>query len=458
MSVTTEQQIENYTFYHGFVPKEELPHLLQKVGDFLIRIALRTQNNSSLVLSLRTHRENTDQSIRHVLIHYRRGDGGSSQWLIHENQIYASLNELCSDRGVQQVMPRDQSKTMGHETPEGGRKPYIPNHLTGFKVTIHVIKTSILLQGIGRQPWEVHNDSVTVEKIVERFSGGFVSEGRISVDGASRAVIVKGVDVPVSNSGIIETKEEIRAIANAARILSEFEHTNVLKAYGVAMLREPVLFITETFANASTLYLTLRKRRGDIPDMEKLENMCLACARAIEYIHSKNCIHRCIAARSVLYTEEKLAKLCEFGLARTGDAYILKKSLRVPLKWTAPESLAACLYTTKSDVFSFSILLFEVFTEGKEPYKGMSSAEVKRMVACGSRMDKPKRCPEEIYALMKSCWEQNPDDRCTMTDAVTRIERFLRSISPSGNRAKSKNKRKMRAEERDVHRSNSEQE
>ncbi|VDM48169.1 unnamed protein product [Toxocara canis] len=370
-----------------------LPPIAMEETAELLRTGKRDVAKSSdfHVLGLRFSTNVLINIIRHVLIHYRRGDGGSSQWLIHENQIYASLNEL------------------------------VELHMKLAEPVIPEIKTSILLQGIGRQPWEVHNDSVTVEKIVERFSGGFVSEGRISVDGASRAVIVKGVDVPVSNSGIIETKEEIRAIANAARILSEFEHTNVLKAYGVAMLREPVLFITETFANASTLYLTLRKRRGDIPDMEKLENMCLACARAIEYIHSKKCIHRCIAARSVLYTEEKLAKLCEFGLARTGDAYILKKSLRVPLKWTAPESLAACLYTTKSDVFSFSILLFEVFTEGKEPYKGMSSAEVKRMVACGSRMDKPKRCPEEIYALMKSCWEQNPDDRCTMTDVSVRL-------------------------------------
>uniref|UniRef100_A0A915A1K7 Protein kinase domain-containing protein n=1 Tax=Parascaris univalens TaxID=6257 RepID=A0A915A1K7_PARUN len=222
------------------------------------------------------------------------------------------------------------------------------------------IKTSILLRGIKKQSWELDNDSVKVETVIGHVPHAVISEGRILIDGIWRTVMI---EISPSTKQMDVTREQIRAAANEARILNKFEHTNIIKTYGIALLREPVLFVSEAMANAPTLYSTLRRRRGNISDVEKVESMCLACAIAVQYIHSKKCIHRCIGARNVLYTGDKLAKLCEFGLARTGDVYVLKKSQRVPLRWMAPESLAACTFTAKSDVFSFGIFLLRRVAE-----------------------------------------------------------------------------------------------
>uniref|UniRef100_A0A0M3I561 Tyrosine-protein kinase n=1 Tax=Ascaris lumbricoides TaxID=6252 RepID=A0A0M3I561_ASCLU len=415
------EQVENYPFYHGFIPREELLYLLEKVGDFLIRIALRKRQNPSLVLSIRTQRENIDESIRHIMIHHRRGEDGIERWLIHEKRLCATLSDLidCYIAHGEPVNPELQ------------------------------IKTSILLRGIRKQSWELDNDSVTVETVIGHAPRAVISEGRILIDGTWRTVIIKAIEIPLSINEMDETREQIKAAANEARILSNFEHTNIIKTYGIALLREPVLFVSETIANAPTLYTTLRRRRGSISDVEKVESMCLACARAVDYIHSRKCIHRCIGSRNVLYTADKLAKLCEFGLARTGGVYVLKKSQRVPLRWMAPESLAACTFTTKSDVFSFGIFLFEVFTEGKEPYKGLSSVQVKRMVTCGSRMERPRKCPDEIFALMQKCWEQNPEERCTMSDAVAVIERYLREISSETGRLRKEKRHEEKESGRD---------
>lgn len=125
----------------------------------------------------------------------------------------------------------------------------------------------------------------------------------------------------------------------------------------------------------------LDSRKGNINENEKIENMSLGSARGLEYIHSQKIIHRDIAARNVLYTENRIAKISDFGMSRHGDFYAMSKgNKKIPLKWTAPESIVTYQYTPKTDVFSFSILLWEIFSDGEEPYKGMTSMEVKRMV------------------------------------------------------------------------------
>uniref|UniRef100_A0A914RXY2 Tyrosine-protein kinase n=1 Tax=Parascaris equorum TaxID=6256 RepID=A0A914RXY2_PAREQ len=101
----------------------------------------------------------------------------------------------------------------------------------------------------------------------------------------------------------------------------------------------------------------LRKRRGTVSDEEKLNNMTLGSAKGLAYLHSKGCIHRDIAARNVLYTKDKI----------------------VPIKWTAPETITTFIYSLKTDVFSFSIFMWEVFSDGMDPYKGLTNTTVKKM-------------------------------------------------------------------------------
>uniref|UniRef100_A0A0M3IUY6 Protein kinase domain-containing protein n=1 Tax=Ascaris lumbricoides TaxID=6252 RepID=A0A0M3IUY6_ASCLU len=102
-------------------------------------------------------------------------------------------------------------------------------------------------------------------------------------------------------------------------------------------------------------------------------------------------------------------------MSREGGIYRMRRCMKVPIKWTAPETITTFIYTLKTDVFSFSILIWEVFSNGKDPYKGMTNTAVKKIVTAGFRMEIPE-CPYGIANLIEHCWEQNPDTRWSMDE------------------------------------------
>uniref|UniRef100_A0A8C5DK09 receptor protein-tyrosine kinase n=1 Tax=Gouania willdenowi TaxID=441366 RepID=A0A8C5DK09_GOUWI len=148
-------------------------------------------------------------------------------------------------------------------------------------------------------------------------------------------------------------------------------------------------------------------------------------AKGMEFLASKNCVHRDLAARNVLICEGKLVKICDFGLARDimhDSNYISKGSTFLPLKWMAPESIFHNLYTTLSDVWSFGILLWEIFTLGGTPYPDLPMNELfYSALKRGYRMAKPAHASDEIYEIMKKCWEEKYEKRpefCSLVHSV----------------------------------------
>ncbi|XP_041653057.1 platelet-derived growth factor receptor beta [Cheilinus undulatus] len=138
-------------------------------------------------------------------------------------------------------------------------------------------------------------------------------------------------------------------------------------------------------------------------------------AKGMEFLASKNCVHRDLAARNVLICEGKLVKICDFGLARDimhDSNYISKGSTFLPLKWMAPESIFHNLYTTLSDVWSYGILLWEIFTLGGTPYPDLPMNELfYNALKRGYRMAKPNHASEEVYEIMKKCWDEKFEKR-----------------------------------------------
>ncbi|KAM6924264.1 platelet-derived growth factor receptor beta [Xenentodon cancila] len=138
-------------------------------------------------------------------------------------------------------------------------------------------------------------------------------------------------------------------------------------------------------------------------------------AKGMEFLASKNCVHRDLAARNVLICEGKLVKICDFGLARDimhDSNYISKGSTFLPLKWMAPESIFHNLYTTLSDVWSYGILLWEIFTLGGTPYPDLPMNEIfYSALKRGYRMAKPAHASDEIYDIMKKCWDEKFEKR-----------------------------------------------
>lgn len=140
-------------------------------------------------------------------------------------------------------------------------------------------------------------------------------------------------------------------------------------------------------------------------------------ARGMEFLASRKCIHRDLAARNILLSESNVVKICDFGLARDiykDPDYVRKGNARLPLKWMAPESIFDKVYTTQSDVWSFGVLLWEIFSLGASPYPGVQIDEdfCKRLKD-GTRMRAPDNASPEIYGIMLACWQGEPRERPT---------------------------------------------
>ncbi|NXH43623.1 FGFR1 factor, partial [Dicaeum eximium] len=155
-------------------------------------------------------------------------------------------------------------------------------------------------------------------------------------------------------------------------------------------------------------------------------------ARGMEYLASKKCIHRDLAARNVLVTEDNVMKIADFGLARDIhhiDYYKKTTNGRLPVKWMAPEALFDRIYTHQSDVWSFGVLLWEIFTLGGSPYPGVPVEELFKLLKEGHRMDKPSNCTNELYMMMRDCWHAVPSQRPTFKQLVEDLDRIVAMTS-----------------------------
>ncbi|XP_056138571.1 vascular endothelial growth factor receptor 3 [Lampris incognitus] len=160
-------------------------------------------------------------------------------------------------------------------------------------------------------------------------------------------------------------------------------------------------------------------------------------ARGMEFLASRKCIHRDLAARNILLSENNVVKICDFGLARDiykDPDYVRKGNARLPLKWMAPESIFDKVYTSQSDVWSFGVLLWEIFSLGASPYPGVQIDEdfCKRLKE-GTRMRAPETASPEIYGIMLACWQGEPRERPTFPALVEILGDLLQDNSlPDG--------------------------
>ncbi|KAG2464624.1 VGFR4 factor, partial [Polypterus senegalus] len=165
--------------------------------------------------------------------------------------------------------------------------------------------------------------------------------------------------------------------------------------------------------------------------MEDLICYSFQVAKGMEFLASRRCIHRDLAARNILLSENNVVKICDFGLARDiykDPDYVRKGDARLPLKWMSPEAIFDKIYTTQSDVWSFGVLMWEIFSLGASPYPGL---QIDEEFCCklkeGTRMRPPEYASAEIYQTMLDCWEGDPVKRPNFTELVERLGDLLQA-------------------------------
>jgi receptor tyrosine kinase len=146
------------------------------------------------------------------------------------------------------------------------------------------------------------------------------------------------------------------------------------------------------------------------------------------YLSERGYVHRDLATRNCLVGENLNVKISDFGLARSIHSMEYYKGSdhdAIPIRWMPLESILYNKFTSESDVWSFGILLWEVFSYALQPYYGMSHEEVVTFIKDGKVLACPDKTPKAVYDLMRLCWSRKPANR----PRFTTISKSLHNIN-----------------------------
>ncbi|XP_051772643.1 fibroblast growth factor receptor 2 isoform X6 [Ctenopharyngodon idella] len=288
--------------------------------------------------------------------------------------------------------------------------------------------------------WEFSRDKLTLGKpLGEGCFGQVVMAEALGID---KDKPKEAVTVAVKMLKDDATEKDLSDLVSEMEMMKMIgRHKNIINLLGACTQDGPLYVIVE-YASKGNLREYLRARRP--PGMEysydiarvsdepltfkDLVSCTYQVARGMEYLASQKCIHRDLAARNVLVTESNFMKIADFGLARDVhniDYYKKTTNGRLPVKWMAPEALFDRVYTHQSDVWSFGVLMWEIFTLGGSPYPGIPVEELFKLLKEGHRMDKPANCTNELYMMMKDCWHAISSHRPTFKQLVEDLDRIL---------------------------------
>uniref|UniRef100_A0AAR2KMC8 receptor protein-tyrosine kinase n=1 Tax=Pygocentrus nattereri TaxID=42514 RepID=A0AAR2KMC8_PYGNA len=294
--------------------------------------------------------------------------------------------------------------------------------------------------------WEFPRERLKLGEPLGRGAFGQVVEA--AAFGIEKATTYTTVAVKMLKEGA--TSSEYRALMSELKILIHIgHHLNVVNLLGACTKPGGPLMVIVEYCKYGNLSSYLKSKRGEYSPfkvnkpywascsdcdhltMEDLIRYSFQVAKGMEFLSSRKCIHRDLAARNILLSENNIVKICDFGLARDvykDPDYVRKGDARLPLKWMAPETIFDRVYTTQSDVWSFGVLLWEIFSLGASPYPGVNIDEsFCRRLKEGTRMRPPDYATPEIYQTMLDCWLDRPKDRPTFTELVEHLGNLLQA-------------------------------
>ncbi|MCI4387881.1 hypothetical protein PGIGA_G00079140 [Pangasianodon gigas] len=225
--------------------------------------------------------------------------------------------------------------------------------------------------GFSYDKWEINPCELTFMK---ELGSGQVGVVRLGKWRAQHKVAIKAI-----REGAMSEEDFIEE----AKVMMSLSHPKLVQLYGVCTQQRPIYLVTE-FMELGCLLNYIRQRRGSFSP-QNLLSICHDISQGMEYLEANRFLHR--------------------------DLYLSSSGAKFPVKWSPPEVFNFCRYSSKSDVWSFGVLMWEVFTEGKMPFENNLNHEVVTMVMQGHRLYRPKKAAPCIYEIMQQCWQERPEER-----------------------------------------------
>ena len=225
------------------------------------------------------------------------------------------------------------------------------------------------------------------------------------------------------------------------KFMSRLRHENIVQVIGACLTKEP--FIVMEYVVNGDLENFIQKfddiysgNEGSSSPLQihvsTLIHMCTQIASGMNYLSSHNYIHCDLAARNILVGENNHVKISDFGMSRnlyTSHYYIMEGKAAVPVRWMAKECFSN-KYSTKSDVWSFGVTMWEVFTLGQcIPYEDMTDMQVVEDAAMEKRtlLNNPDKCRLDVYRVMLDCWEAVPNRRASFNTLQSMLQSLISS-------------------------------
>ncbi|XP_036889973.1 tyrosine-protein kinase Tec isoform X1 [Sturnira hondurensis] len=267
--------------------------------------------------------------------------------------------------------------------------------------------------GFSYEKWEINPSELT---FMRELGSGLFGVVRLGKWRAQYKVAIKAI-----REGAMCEEDFIEE----AKVMMKLTHPKLVQLYGVCTQQKPIYIVTE-FMEKGCLLNFLRQRHGHF-NRDVLLSMCQDVCEGMEYLERNSFIHRDLAARNCLVNEAGVVKVSDFGMARyvLDDQYTSSSGAKFPVKWCPPEVFNYSRFSSKSDVWSFGVLMWEVFTEGRMPFEKNTNYEVVTMVTHGHRLHRPKLASKYVYEVMLRCWQEKPEGRPSFGDLLRTIDELV---------------------------------